>query len=81
MSAAVQKPTEIDIFLFDLRGYLLVKDALAAKEVAACNAEIDAVLPLSVGQWAGHIHGHQYGKPPMASICNRPMKPAPDSKI
>ena len=62
MSAEVQKPTEIDIFLFDLRGYLLVKDALAAKEIAACNTEIDAVLPLSVGQWAGHIHGHQYGK-------------------
>ena len=61
MSAAVQHPTEIDSFLFDLRGYLLLKNALTAKEVAACNAEIDAVLPLKIGQWSGYIHGHQYG--------------------
>ena len=61
MSAEVQKPTEIDIFLFDLRGYLLLKNALTAEEVAACTAEIDAVMPLKVEQWAGYIHGHQYG--------------------
>ena len=44
MSAEALKPTEIDTFLFDLRGYLLLKDALTAKEVAACNADIDAIL-------------------------------------
>ena len=31
MSAAVQHPTEIDSFLFDLRGYLLLKNALTAQ--------------------------------------------------
>ena len=61
MSAEVQNPTDIDIFLFDLRGYLLLKNAMAAEEVAACNAEIDSVMPLKVDQWAGYIHGHQYG--------------------
>ena len=61
MSAEPQKPSEIDIFLFDLRGYLLVKNALKADEVAACNTDIDAILPLEVGQWAGYVHGHQYG--------------------
>ena len=57
MSAEVQKPTDIDIFLFDLRGYLLLKNALSVEEVAACNAEINAVMPLKVEQWAGYIHG------------------------
>ena len=55
MSAEVQKPTDIDIFLFDLRGYLLLKNALTAAELAACNAEIDAVMPLEVEQWV-RIH-------------------------
>ncbi|MCY3708596.1 MAG: hypothetical protein OXG26_06825, partial [Caldilineaceae bacterium] len=61
MSAETQKLSEIDIFLFDLRGYLLLKNALTSAEVASCNAEIDAILPLEVGQWAGYVHGHQYG--------------------
>lgn len=61
MSAENHEASEIEIFLFDLRGYLLLKRALTPAEVAACNAEIDAVLPLEVGSWAGYIHGHQYG--------------------
>ena len=38
--------TELDIYLFDLRGYLVLEQALSRDEVAALNAGIDAILPL-----------------------------------
>lgn len=53
--------TDMDIYLFDLRGYLVLKNALTADEVAALNAGIDAILPLDVGEWYGYVHGHTYG--------------------
>lgn len=52
--------TELDIYLFDLRGYLLLKGALTPQEVADLNAGIDAILPLKRGEWAGYVHGHAY---------------------
>lgn len=54
-------PTDLEIYLFDLRGYLLLEGALSPDEVAALNAGIDSVLPLKPGEWNGYIHGHQYG--------------------
>ena len=54
-------PTDMEIYLFDLRGYLLLENALTPPEVAQLNAGIDAILPLQAGQWHGYVHGHQYG--------------------
>ncbi|HVU13092.1 MAG TPA: hypothetical protein VHD90_17560, partial [Phototrophicaceae bacterium] len=48
--------TDLDIYLFDLRGYLLLEKALNHDEVAALNAGIDAILPLRGGEWAGYVH-------------------------
>ncbi|GAB4445449.1 MAG: hypothetical protein Kow00120_15460 [Anaerolineae bacterium] len=53
--------TDLDIYLFDLRGYLLLENALSADEVAALNAGIDAILPLKHGEWYGYVHGHTFG--------------------
>ena len=53
--------SERDIFFFDLRGYLMLKGALAKREVAELNAGIDALLPIQPGQWKGFVHGHTYG--------------------
>lgn len=53
--------TDMDIYLFDLRGYLLLENALSADEVAALNAGIDRILPLERGQWYGRVHGHSFG--------------------
>ncbi len=55
------KPTDREIYLFDLRGYLLLKQALSPEEVAACNAGIDAILPIKQQEWVGHVHGHTFG--------------------
>ena len=52
--------TDLDIYLFDLRGYLLIEQALSQDEVAALNAGIDAILPLKRGEWCGYVHGHAY---------------------
>jgi len=53
-------PTAMETYLFDLRGYLLLEGALSKEEVAACNAGIDAILPLKRGEWAGYVHGHAF---------------------
>ena len=48
--------TDLDIYLFDLRGYLLLEGALTSAEVAALNAGIDAILPIQGGEWDGYVH-------------------------
>jgi hypothetical protein len=53
--------TDMDIYLFDLRGFLLLEGALSKEEVAALNAGIDHILPLNPGEWYGYVHGHTYG--------------------
>src|SRR5258706_4503686 len=52
--------TDMDIYLFDLRGYLLIEKALSKEEVTSLNKGIDATLPLKRGEWAGYVHGHAF---------------------
>ena len=59
--ARIARPTPLDSYLFDLRGYLILERALGAGEVRACNAILDAIPQLEPGQWYGAVHGHQYG--------------------
>lgn len=49
-----------DIYFFDLRGYMLLKEALSAEEVAELNGILDEAPPLKIGQWWGHVHAHWY---------------------
>ncbi len=56
-----QKPTDLDIYLFDLRGYLFLEGALTQQEVDDLNAGIDAIPTLEIGEWYGYIHGHNFG--------------------
>jgi hypothetical protein len=53
-------PTEREIYLFDLRGFIVVRGALSAAEVADCNRVIDSLKHLKSGEWAGAVHGHSY---------------------
>jgi len=53
--------SDLDIFFFDLQGYLLLEQALSSEEVAAMNAILDQVPPLEIGQWWGHVNAHSYG--------------------
>ncbi len=62
MTTLAHSPSEMDIYLFDLRGYLHLPQALSAAEVADLNQVLDDIPPMQVGQWYGYIHAHQYGE-------------------
>ncbi|MCC7144938.1 MAG: phytanoyl-CoA dioxygenase family protein [Phycisphaeraceae bacterium] len=47
--------SDMDKYLFDLRGYLLLKGALSQQEVGALNAGLDTVPPLESGAWWGYV--------------------------
>jgi hypothetical protein len=55
----------IDEYLFDLRGYLILKGVLEKSHVAAMNAILDEIIglqpPLRAGEWYGCVHAHTYG--------------------
>jgi hypothetical protein len=53
--------TDLDNYLFDLRGYLVLPGALTAEEVTALNDGLDAIPSIRPGEWYGYVHGHQYG--------------------
>lgn len=53
---------DLDTYLFDLRGYLHLREALTAPEVADLNACLDAIPRIKPGQWYGYIHAHAYGQ-------------------
>lgn len=52
--------TDLDVYLFDLRGFLILENALSPKEVADCNAILDDLQRLKPGEWRGHAHAHTY---------------------
>lgn len=58
MNETPRIPTEADCYLFDLRGYIVIEDAISQEEVDACNRTIDELLPMNEGEWDGHIHCH-----------------------
>ena len=54
-----RQPTPLDDFLFDLRGYLVLKNAVEPELVDRLNAAIDAIPPLEYGEWLGtHMIGY-----------------------
>ena len=52
--------TDLQTYLFDLRGYVMLEGALSAQEMAALNAALEAIPRLEPEQWYGHVHGHSY---------------------
>ena len=52
--------TEMERYLFDLNGYLVLEGALSADEVAACNEVLDRLQDTQPGEWRGNVHGHNF---------------------
>ena len=50
-----ETPTDMDEYLFDLRGYVVVEDALTDGEVTALNDAIEETLPIEPGEWHGNV--------------------------
>ena len=55
MAAAATAPTPMEDYLFDLRGYLVLEQALSPEHVAELNAGIDAHTYLAPGDWRGWV--------------------------
>ena len=53
--------SDLDIYRFDLNGYIVLKGALSPDEVSALNAVLDGFPEMKPGDWHGHVHGHSYG--------------------
>lgn len=54
-------PTDLETYLFDLRGYITLNQALTPAEVTDLNGCLDAIPRLQPGEWYGYVHGHTYG--------------------
>jgi hypothetical protein len=55
-NAPVRAPTALDDYLFDLRGYLILEQALEPDLVDALGAALDTVPPLEPSGWWGNVH-------------------------
>ncbi len=53
-------PTEMEDYLFDLRGYVVLKNAIAPSLLKALNRAIDALPPMPKDGWLGHLHYCHY---------------------
>ncbi len=52
--------TEMERYLFDLNGYIVLRNALSPDEYASCDATLDDLADCSPGEWRGHVHGHNF---------------------
>lgn len=52
--------TEMDRYLFDLNGFIVLKNALSTDEVGACNMVLDGLQDSGAGEWRGRVHGHNF---------------------
>ncbi|MEI6083080.1 MAG: phytanoyl-CoA dioxygenase family protein [Verrucomicrobiota bacterium] len=55
-----KQPTALDDFLFDLRGYLILENAVAPDLLARLNLAFDNFPTLPVGGWWGNAHRRDY---------------------
>ncbi|MFB6135906.1 MAG: phytanoyl-CoA dioxygenase family protein [Halobacteriaceae archaeon] len=76
-------PSDLDDYLFDLRGYLVLEDALTDREVAALDETVDDLRTLDPGEWRGHVHRYEgaddgvdlqqiYEAPPFETLIDHP---------
>ncbi len=57
--------TPMEEYLFDLRGFLVLRNAIAPDHLAGINAVLDTILaldpPLRRGEWYGGVLAHSFG--------------------
>lgn len=49
-------PTEMEEYLFDLRGYLVLEEAIDPGHVSQLNAILDEYVSLQPDEWRGNVH-------------------------
>jgi hypothetical protein len=53
--------TPLEAYLFDLHGFIILRGALSADQIAEGNRRLDGLQHLTRGAWDGHVHAHTYG--------------------
>lgn len=55
-------PTDLETYLFDLRGYLVLENAIPPEDIAAINTTLDELeTRVRAGEhWVGGVHAHSY---------------------
>lgn len=63
MTNSSYKVTPLEEYLFDLNGYIVLREAIPPEQLATCNAIIDQRPKGSdLGEWWGHVHLHSYSQ-------------------
>jgi hypothetical protein len=76
-------PSDMEDYLFDLRGFLILEDALTDDEVEDLNDALDDLLPVEPNTWHGHVHAtggamgetrlqQLYELPPFETLIDHP---------
>ncbi len=60
--AMLRTPTPLDDFMFDLNGFVVLKNAVEPELIDAVNDAIDALPSLEFGQWHGNTQRRDYTK-------------------
>lgn len=55
-----RRPTPLEDYEFDLRGFLVLRSALSSAEVATLNDAVDRFPPLGNGDWFGNAQRRDY---------------------
>tara|TARA_X000001036_G_scaffold269007_1_gene249705 strand:- start:606 stop:1436 length:831 start_codon:yes stop_codon:yes gene_type:complete len=55
-----KRPTSLEKYLFDLNGYIVIKNALGKKEIKDCNKIIDNIKKTPHDTWHGYVHSKGY---------------------
>jgi ectoine hydroxylase-related dioxygenase (phytanoyl-CoA dioxygenase family) len=55
ISRNAQSCTEMEEYLFDLNGYIIIKNALSAEQLAACNATLDSMQDFEGKGFMGNV--------------------------
>jgi len=49
-------PTELEDYLFDLRGYLVLEKAVSTDHVRQLNTDLDPYVSMKLGEWRQNVH-------------------------
>ena len=61
MGTEIRKSTDLDDYLFDLRGYLILKNVVSPATLHAMNAWLDLVPPdIEPNSWHGDVHCQEH---------------------
>lgn len=55
MGDPLGQPTYTDDYLFDLRGYVILRNAIDSAHIDALNSTLDGFLDLAWGEWRGNV--------------------------